>query len=96
LKGERFESGASINNVAEELFKRNWAAAKKLHDELYPAKRKAPRKPEPEETVESDPDVWDLTLQVPTAQMDQILMRFTLQEKADAISTVLQARLGAA
>jgi len=48
---------------------------------------------EPE--IEDEPEVWDITLQVPAKRMDQILLTLSPQEKANAISGVLQSRLDA-
>jgi hypothetical protein len=52
---------------------------------------------EPGESLdeEEEPDVWDLTVQVPKTRMDRIIANFTSQEKADAIAMVLTARMAA-
>jgi hypothetical protein len=43
----------------------------------------------------AEPEVWDITVQLSIDRMNQIISKFTLQEKADAISMVLTARLSA-
>lgn len=56
-----------------------------------------PEEQEPLNELEpvDEPAVWDVTVQVPTERMDQIIANFTSQEKADAIAMVLTARLSA-
>ncbi len=39
------------------------------------------------------PAAWNVTLELPTERLDHIFRGFTPQEKADAITAVLQARL---
>lgn len=91
---ELFSQGVSTNGVAKELFKRYWLPAKKLRDEWDAQQGGAVAGPAPENAAA--PEIWDVTLQLPTERIDQIIAGFTVQEKADAIVAVLQARLNAA
>jgi hypothetical protein len=98
---ELFDQGESTNAVATKLFKCYWVPAKKLRDEWVAAGRgveTAPRKPRDKkksavQQEAAEPEDWDLTLQLPAGRMDAIFADFTPQEKADAITAVLQARL---
>lgn len=101
---EMFRGGQSVNAVAVKLFKNYFAKAKALREELIaageleakPTKPQKNGKPKKVREAEADaPDCWELTVNVPTERMDAIFARFTLQEKADAIEAVLQARVGA-
>jgi hypothetical protein len=38
------------------------------------------------------PEVWDVTLEVPSAKVDLVFAQFTPQEKASAVAMVLQER----
>jgi hypothetical protein len=87
-----FAAGASTNEVAKKLFNKYWNPAKKLRDE-YDAQKEPANEIEPIDADE--PDSWNLTLEVPAEKMDEIMQRFSAQEKANAITTVLQARLSA-
>jgi hypothetical protein len=89
-----FDEDASTNQVAAQVFNRNYGKAKKLREE-YDALPVEEGEPEPEVDDGDAPDTWNLTLEVPVARMDESLQRFSPQEKADAISTVLQSRLNA-
>jgi hypothetical protein len=86
-----FDEDASTNQVAAQVFNRNYGKAKKLREEYDAQASSSEIEPDDGEV----PDAWDVTLQVPVERMDQIMARFSPQEKADAISTVLQARLNA-
>jgi hypothetical protein len=91
-----FAEGESTNAVAKALFKKDWARANKLRVE-YDA-RDGGASAETVETLEADeeePAAWDLTVQLSVEQMDRFIASFTPQEKADAITTALQARLDA-
>jgi hypothetical protein len=89
---EMFDRNASTNEVAKKLFNKYWNPAKKLRDE-YDAQKEPGNEIEPSDA--ETPEAWDVTLSVPVERMDKIMIRFSPQEKADAIATVLQARLNA-
>ncbi len=88
---ELFDQDATTNQVATQLFNKNHSKAKKLR-EAYDARMEPVPDAEPPDG-EAEPEAWDVTLQVPVARMDEIMARFSAQEKAEAISAVLQARL---
>lgn len=89
---EMFDRNASTNEVAKKLFNKYWNPAKKLRDE-YDAQKEPGNGIEPSDS--ETPEAWDVTLSVPVERMDKIMIRFSPQEKADAIANVLQARLNA-
>ncbi len=89
-----FRGGESTNQVAAQLFNKNYARAKKLRDEYDAANDIEPIDvraaiEEPEQPI------WDLTVQVSTERMDGIIASFTAQEKATAIAAVLSQRYAA-
>lgn len=92
---EMFGQGLSTNEVAKKLFKKYWNPAKKLRDEWDAAQGGAEEAADGATEPEIDMETWDVTLQLPAERMDQIMARFTPQEKANAICAVLQGRLNA-
>ena len=54
------------------------------------------RESAPAEEVDEAPEAFDATLRIPVASMDRIFAGATPQEKADAITEMLQARLDVA
>jgi asparagine synthetase B (glutamine-hydrolysing) len=89
-----FAQGETTGKVADTLFGGYWHKAKNLRAE-YEA-QDGGTSAETVETAEADeeePAAWDLPLQLPVRRIDAIFAEFTVQEKAQAISTVLQARL---
>lgn len=105
---EMFAAGATVNAVAEALYKRAWARAKKQHAAWLAATGGAPvesrpkrggRKktaaPETEAEVEEVPESFDMGLIVPTEKLDPLIATFTVQEKAYAVAQVIQSRMDA-
>jgi hypothetical protein len=102
-----FAAGASVNEVAQKVCKNYWAKAKKLHlawiesqggaiaAKAPKRKGKQRRAPQVEDAVD-DGDAWDLSVRVPVGSVDALFCSFTLQEKMDAVCSVLQARVDAA
>jgi hypothetical protein len=86
-----FDEDASTNQVAQQVFNKNYGKAKKLREEWEEAQQPVDARM----LRDGEPSSWNLTLEVPVERMDEIMQRFSAQEKADAISTVLQARLNA-
>jgi hypothetical protein len=91
---EMFREGRSVNQVANELFKKHWAAAKKLHNEFIgvtDTKGKSTPAAAPEEP-ENDPETFDLTVSVEVRKFDAIWKTLDLQEKANALQHVLNEK----
>ncbi len=103
---ELFAQGKSVNEVAKQVFKNYWKAAKAVKDAIdgknvakgagdaHPKKKKSKRQQQraTADAVEP-PEDWDLTLQLLTKDLDQVFGTFTAAEKATAIQAVMQDRL---
>lgn len=88
-----FAEGKSINAIAKELGV-TWNTAALLYHEIKAESVAAPA-PESETEPEAAADDWDLTIRVPASRADDIFAAFTVAEKMDAISSVLQGRMNA-
>lgn len=86
-----FAEGKSTNAVAKELGI-TWNAAGLLREEIsigYESKID-------DASDVADDDDWDVTIRVPAGRANDIFATFTVAEKMDAISSVLQGRMNAA
>ena len=105
-----FGQGMSVNAVAKECFKNCWASAKAVKDAMDGIAPKADRKAAKKapkhrgataavevEAAEAEVQIedWDVTLRVQAGGLEQIFAVFTTAEKAQAIQSVMQARLDA-
>jgi hypothetical protein len=94
---ELFAQGVtSVNKVAIAL-KVDWKTAKRFKDE-WEAKHGIVRALSTTvEAVSEEEDVqaWEVSLSVPTARIDDMLLAFTRDEKLDAIQFVIQQRIDA-
>lgn len=84
-------AGASVNRAARESGI-TYGRAKKLHDSLKAEGRLTGAVP----AGSDGEDLYDLTLQVRGSNADAIFSMFTVEEKLNAISNVLQERLNKA
>ena len=81
---EMFDQGYSIRNVADRLSV-DFATARGWKND-YEAAKERRKDPAPEgatpiqavgDSPSEEPEVWDITLQVPTAKLDDILSTFS-------------------
>lgn len=84
------ESGESIATLSEK-----YGIGKSTVSRLKTKVRVIPTTDTTEAEVE-EPEAWDLSIRIPTDRVDDIFATFTLQEKMNAVATVMQARMDAA
>lgn len=91
-----FAEGCSINLAAKTLGI-TWNAAALLYHEIKSESASAStEESQPDPEVAADDDDWDVTIRVPASRANDIFATFTVAEKMDAISSVLQGRMNAA
>lgn len=97
---EMFAAGESVNRVANALFNKNWAMAKKMRAE-YDAHAGAQPAADGVAGGSGDTDatgageVYDLVVKLPAAQIPAAFAAFSEGEQAYAVQSVLQMRMEA-
>ncbi len=91
---ELFGESKSVNSVAKSLFNSNWGKANQMK-KLYDEQRGGASQDGASEAGDAEAQDWELSLNVPTANLDAILASLTPAEKAIAAQSVIEARVDA-
>lgn len=79
-----FDKGDSVNAVADAVYKKYWAAAKKAKTAWDASRGTAASEPAAE-AADADSQIWGVEIQVPVGRTGEIFRAFSEQEQIDAI-----------